>query len=651
MAYIDNQFDHLHPVGRDLRTPFNRVPVFSTMGRGPRGEKGEKGDKGSPATIEGEIYTKEEVDDLLSDSIILFSKTSNNIDVETEASGLSVLLVSDDNYILYDCGATHSQEFVLDMLVQNLGENKLDGLIISHYHDDHIGNFANILSEFCDENTKFYLPVMPGNASASWFNNIFSNYNSIVSQLQLLGYEYIFPINGDIIENGKQKIEFINCGEDYTQFYDSNTSDYNDYSICVYIESFEKTFFLTGDASYNAQEHMLNNGLLKKCDGFLIPHHGANPTDSSSALLEIGADIGVVSNSINVYNNSAVSRFSNGVAELYLTSVGADVYTCGGNENIKYSFRDGVIRNDVTNIVNNGRYSTPPNDNVAMCLFVDSTFDGESTGSTVSPYKTFLAALNHAERCQAKTKILFLFDYTENNNIKYNIPDFTIIDANGHNVEFSAGSIRAGRAVEINGIKFTHQLGISDTDNLNMNNCSFESSSSSFGLSITSSNVKLKNCDFKNNQCAIYESHLSHAVIEDCIFDNCDYLFRVIVGSILNLIVSSDSYKPQYNVDAYSYWGAFGDIVIPGGQQIAYPVLKSNKNLSTYSKIGWYYSGTFSELSGVEDLPTGIGGAFILHNFMQGGSSYQEITTWTINSSTNNGKWIRQGTNDWIKII
>lgn len=52
-------FDHTPGLPTAARPPFNRVPVFSTMGRGPRGEKGEKGD---PATPEGEVYTKDEID-------------------------------------------------------------------------------------------------------------------------------------------------------------------------------------------------------------------------------------------------------------------------------------------------------------------------------------------------------------------------------------------------------------------------------------------------------------------------------------------------------------------------------------------------------------------------------------------------------------
>lgn len=48
MAYASNPFDHMLPHDGPYPTvampqPFNRVPVFSTMGRGPRGEKGERG--------------------------------------------------------------------------------------------------------------------------------------------------------------------------------------------------------------------------------------------------------------------------------------------------------------------------------------------------------------------------------------------------------------------------------------------------------------------------------------------------------------------------------------------------------------------------------------------------------------------------------
>ena len=66
----NNPFDHVDsPLPTIMNGPFNRVPVFSTMGRGPRGEKGDtgatgpqgakgdKGDKGDrgPMGVQGEI--------------------------------------------------------------------------------------------------------------------------------------------------------------------------------------------------------------------------------------------------------------------------------------------------------------------------------------------------------------------------------------------------------------------------------------------------------------------------------------------------------------------------------------------------------------------------------------------------------------------
>lgn len=60
MPYASNPFNEYEhgPFSPPVNAPFNRIPVFSTMGRGPRGEKG---DKGEPSTIDGdEIYTKDE---------------------------------------------------------------------------------------------------------------------------------------------------------------------------------------------------------------------------------------------------------------------------------------------------------------------------------------------------------------------------------------------------------------------------------------------------------------------------------------------------------------------------------------------------------------------------------------------------------------
>lgn len=38
----NNPFDHVDsPLSTIMNGPFNRIPIFSTMGRGPRGEKGD----------------------------------------------------------------------------------------------------------------------------------------------------------------------------------------------------------------------------------------------------------------------------------------------------------------------------------------------------------------------------------------------------------------------------------------------------------------------------------------------------------------------------------------------------------------------------------------------------------------------------------
>ena len=46
--------------------PMHRVPVFSTMGRGPRGKQGEKGEQGEPGSANPMLrITEEEIDEIV----------------------------------------------------------------------------------------------------------------------------------------------------------------------------------------------------------------------------------------------------------------------------------------------------------------------------------------------------------------------------------------------------------------------------------------------------------------------------------------------------------------------------------------------------------------------------------------------------------
>ncbi|GAB5082403.1 ComEC/Rec2 family competence protein [Hominimerdicola sp. 21CYCFAH17_S] len=188
------------------------------------------------------------------------------------------LVISDGKTMLIDCGDRDEDNTVIKYL-QKLGIKKLDVIIATHPHSDHIGEMSEIIDSF--ETDKFIMPEIPKamTPTSKTFENMLSS-----------------------IKNRKMKItkaqdESFTLGSAEVQLFTSKEehSDLNNYSVLVKIVHGDNSFLVTGDCETEEEKEMLEQGFDLSAKVLKVGHHGSSTSSSSGFLTAVSPKYAVIS--------------------------------------------------------------------------------------------------------------------------------------------------------------------------------------------------------------------------------------------------------------------------------------------------------------------------------------------------------------------
>lgn len=165
------------------------------------------------------------------------------------------------------------------------GVKKIDAIVITHYHDDHIGasSAAGLSAVLANANIDFsdcvaYLPHK-GNDYSEWTNptSYQAAETAVKGILTAAGIDCVEPDNEDVVAlNDNIKLSFYNIGSDfYSEYYDitwDGQTNANNFSMMTLIDAYGKRFFNGGDMESAACA--LNYQYLKNVDVYHTLHHG-----------------------------------------------------------------------------------------------------------------------------------------------------------------------------------------------------------------------------------------------------------------------------------------------------------------------------------------------------------------------------------------
>jgi competence protein ComEC len=175
----------------------------------------------------------------------------------------AILIECEEHFMLIDAATKAQSPVVLDYLRQR-GVQKLDYVVATHPHEDHIGGMQDIFREF-----KIGLFIMPDcTHNTATYENMLDT---------LLQKEIEIEIAAPGAEFSLASADFMLLAPNGAEY-----ADLNDYSVVLRMEYGETSFLFCGDAQKKSEAEMLRNGLLLQADVLKAGHHGSSTSSTFS---------------------------------------------------------------------------------------------------------------------------------------------------------------------------------------------------------------------------------------------------------------------------------------------------------------------------------------------------------------------------------
>lgn len=185
-------------------------------------------------------------------------------------------------HILIDTGEYAYADGLTDGL-RALGVEKIDALICSHPHTDHMGCMARIVQRF--EIGSFYMPRLPDDRVPTT-----SAYEALLNALEKKGITAIPLEQGVEIPCPPEASLQVSAPRPQAEW-----EDLNNYSGVLRLTYGETSFLFTGDAEKESEALILQDGYELHADVLKCGHHGSRTSTSAKFLKAVEPRYAVIS--------------------------------------------------------------------------------------------------------------------------------------------------------------------------------------------------------------------------------------------------------------------------------------------------------------------------------------------------------------------
>jgi len=219
--------------------------------------------------------------------------------------------------MLIDAGNTGQDNLILSYLA-SYGIKKLDYVVATHPHADHIGAMAAVIRAMDSIGTV----LMPDAVNTT------RTFENMLNAIEEKDVPITIAVPGDMIMMGDVQIQIL--APNSTRY-----SDLNDYSVVLRIEFGNSVFLFTGDADTRSENEQLASGLPLDADVLRVGHHGARTSSTQRYLDAISPSYAVIScgqgNTYGHPHDETMARLAGTGAEIYRTDEnGTVIFTTDG---------------------------------------------------------------------------------------------------------------------------------------------------------------------------------------------------------------------------------------------------------------------------------------------------------------------------------
>lgn len=254
--------------------------------------------------------------------------------------GDSELIQVDGKNILIDAG--NNDNVVYNYLKQQ-GVTKLDYVIATHPHEDHIGGMATVINNL--QVDKFYAPKTT--TTTVTFENM-------IKALQNKNLKITTPTVGEQLQIGNATLTFLAPNS-------ATYEDLNNYSIVCKLKYGNTSFLFMGDAESLSEGEILAKQLDISANVLKVGHHGSSSSTSQTFLNKVNPQYAVISvgqgNNYGHPNQDTLNRLSSKGIKVFRTDINGTIIATSNGQTI--TFNSNPI---VNSVVNNSNNTTVKND-------------------------------------------------------------------------------------------------------------------------------------------------------------------------------------------------------------------------------------------------------------------------------------------------
>jgi len=215
-----------------------------------------------------------------------------------------ILFQADDQSLLIDAGNNEDADTIVTYLREQ-GINKLDYVIGTHPHEDHIGSLDTVIHNF-----DIGVVLMPNKVHTS------KTFEDVLDAIEEKNLSITEPVVGDEYQLGEAVFTIVAPNRDYED-------DLNNWSIGIKVAYRNNIFLLCGDIEKEAELDIIKNGIHIAADVLKVSHHGSKTSTSAEFLKAVNPAYAVISvgkdNSYDHPSDQTLQRLNENGVEIFRT--------------------------------------------------------------------------------------------------------------------------------------------------------------------------------------------------------------------------------------------------------------------------------------------------------------------------------------------
>ena len=262
-----------------------------------------------------QVKTNVEIIEKVSENIAIDKNKLNILFLDVGQADCQLILYK-GKAVLIDAGNSNDGEYIVNGL-KGLGITKLDYVIGTHVHEDHVGGMSYIIDSF--EIGDFYLPYNT-TSTTSYYKKLLTaltDKEESINEANVGDKWYIEDLGFEIMSVDNSEPENENVS-----------------SIVVEMTYGAQKYLFMGDAEDENEEARKWNDV----DVLKVGHHGSNTSSSEKFLNQVLPEISIISvgegNSYNLPKDKILKRLENIESTIYRTDIDGTIkIVSDGNSN------------------------------------------------------------------------------------------------------------------------------------------------------------------------------------------------------------------------------------------------------------------------------------------------------------------------------